>query len=674
MRLTICLCLFFISSAFALEGDLLKVSSLYKQKNYHKALYLLQKLSSEFPNSPEVSYDKGLIYSGLGNKKKAQVAFENALKKNPTFYPAYESLVDNFLVNSEFKSARALLKSGREYLNKEHIRYLEKQVEDGEQRNKDNQINGAYSLLVKGRYRAALKVLQTLEKSFFNEYYKGISYFKLNENANALRHLKEASKFFPENSNLLFYLAETHKRLNNIELAIKNYKSLLNKNKKFNYLGYEIAQLYERRGRYLEAIHFTEVALQSRPYNFRYHAYLGYLFYREGRLQSSITEYQKAISYNKNDIESYHSLERIFLSLKDYKKAEQLINKGLLKYPDDAELLMSKAYFLSQRADYSQAIKIAKKIKNEKSRDFLKGLQANRSVKVNLFFSKDDYNTKVIADNFYDKNYITEVKKIAVQAPFANGHQVMLSFNSDTEKRFTASTEKLDYAILRKDAGLSYQYENSLTNFQFKLSKVDFSNEGQSATKELTSKQDKIEVFSFGKYSLNNLSILGSIYKTHYVLDGVGSISIGNVDQYLLSQRYQYNRQLTFFANQMVNNYDKIEDYREFRAGIDVWMFDTFLIESSLAQIKSAINDTNFRLLLYKEIHIGKKYKLGSTYTFSNDLKGHNLFHRILISNKFELSKLKISFDVFGQKNYASSNDEDLGFSININILPSVIF
>ncbi len=66
------------------------ITSALRNKEFEKALQLLQPALQESPKSPQLLFFQGLAYSGTGNQKAALASYQRALKIAPDYLPALE--------------------------------------------------------------------------------------------------------------------------------------------------------------------------------------------------------------------------------------------------------------------------------------------------------------------------------------------------------------------------------------------------------------------------------------------------------------------------------------------------------------------------------------------------------------------------------------------------------
>ena len=72
-----------------------------------EAFAVYEELAQDYPEFPEVQNNLGVMYAARGNWGQAKLAFEQALRNNPSFAPAYENMGDILLHLAQQSFAKA---------------------------------------------------------------------------------------------------------------------------------------------------------------------------------------------------------------------------------------------------------------------------------------------------------------------------------------------------------------------------------------------------------------------------------------------------------------------------------------------------------------------------------------------------------------------------------------
>ncbi|MEJ6008023.1 XrtA/PEP-CTERM system TPR-repeat protein PrsT [Paucibacter sp. AS339] len=91
-------------------ADLALVNALVQRRDFDQALVAIAALEAKTPKLPTASYMRGNLELVRGNKEKARQAFDEALKIDPVFFPAANSLGVLDVESKQFDSALARLR------------------------------------------------------------------------------------------------------------------------------------------------------------------------------------------------------------------------------------------------------------------------------------------------------------------------------------------------------------------------------------------------------------------------------------------------------------------------------------------------------------------------------------------------------------------------------------
>jgi tetratricopeptide (TPR) repeat protein len=123
-----------------------------------------------------------------------------------------------------------------------------------------------------------------------------------------------------------------------------------------------LAELQQLTGNYKEAINIYEKISKKDPDNMDYYYQLAALYLNSERYLEAVNVYDKI--EDKLGITEEISLqkERIFLGLKEYKRAEEELQALVITYPDDPKYLSILAEFYLANGNPDQALELYKKI------------------------------------------------------------------------------------------------------------------------------------------------------------------------------------------------------------------------------------------------------------------------------------------------------------------------
>lgn len=165
----------------------------YNHRNYSTALIIFDSIYSPDSNLlGEISYKKSICYKYLGDTSKAKVSYQIARKINPEkyhlefFIEYYETGLN---INIEIRKRKILL------LDKD-IKEYPKYFNSYFKRGKEKFMLGMYTEALKD-FNSAIKRQKGISMLY---YYRGLTYFMLLENCDALKNLKKAEKIGNKNA------------------------------------------------------------------------------------------------------------------------------------------------------------------------------------------------------------------------------------------------------------------------------------------------------------------------------------------------------------------------------------------------------------------------------------------------------------------------------------------
>ncbi len=133
--------------------------------------------------------------------------------------------------------------------------------------------------------------------------------------------LDEFSKRYPENPDLLKYLAEAENECGNLEYA----------------------QSVARR------------ALELQPENAELHRLFGKIQEKSGNLDQAALSYGKSIAYDPQSVDGYVDLSHAFYTQREYCKAREVLEQGIERNPREIRLLIVLANISRESKDYTLA-------------------------------------------------------------------------------------------------------------------------------------------------------------------------------------------------------------------------------------------------------------------------------------------------------------------------------
>lgn len=185
-----------------------------------------------------------------------------------------------------------------------------------------------------------------LEKSDYANYIVALGSLKANNINNAKKYIQTAIDKNPQNLN--------YKKLKT-EIALQD-----NKNKTAVNIVEEMKQAPVMNEFYVNKIYSLEqyVLYKAAKHDYEKKYHLGYYYYYEGELNKAIRTLQTASTgKNKNNVEIYALMARVYFDMKEYEKAESFADKTLSIKSNNIMALLVQGDLSSKNKDYQTAFK-----------------------------------------------------------------------------------------------------------------------------------------------------------------------------------------------------------------------------------------------------------------------------------------------------------------------------
>jgi tetratricopeptide (TPR) repeat protein len=137
--------------------------------------------------------------------------------------------------------------------------------------------------------------------------------------------------------------------------------------------------LYQRVGRYDEAIKENLAALRLRPHDTSAHNNLGIAYFSKGEYEKAIKEYEAKLRILPDSLGTLKNLAKVYIQVGELSKAEEVYKRALSYYPDDAFLHFIVGAVYAKKGRLENAVREMKEAvrldpDNEVYRVNLKGL------------------------------------------------------------------------------------------------------------------------------------------------------------------------------------------------------------------------------------------------------------------------------------------------------------
>ena len=259
-------------------------------------------------------------------------------------------------------------------------------------------------LILNKKYDEALiKIEQQISQTPTAQIYfkKGVVFSNLQKYQEAVKAFSEALKFQPDNIEIISELAEDLSILGNQQDAITYYKKALKIEPNNLALKAKLGRVYISKKEMKKAWElFSEIyAIDST--NVYWNKQFAFCSFQTGKRLQAVHLYEKVLEANPRDYGTYSNLIHTYSREKDPEKIMATIEKGLLQFPGNAELILERANFYFRTRNYEPAM-------NEFENYFTAYGDSIYEIVMNYaistYFSKDEIKAMKILGNLFRAN------------------------------------------------------------------------------------------------------------------------------------------------------------------------------------------------------------------------------------------------------------------------------
>jgi len=259
-------------------------------------------------------------------------------------------------------------------------------------------------LILNKKYDEALaKIEQQISQNPTSQIYfkKGVVFSNLQKFQEAVQAFSEALKFEPDNIEIISELAEDLSILGNQQDAITYYKKALKIEPNNLALKAKLGRVYISKKEMKKAWDlFSEIyAIDST--NVYWNKQFAFCSFQTGKRLQAVHLYEKVLEANPRDYGTYSNLIHTYSREKEPEEIMATIEKGLLQFPGNAELILERANFYFRTRNYEPAM-------NEFENYFTANGDSIYEIVMNYaistYFSKDEIKAMKILGNLYRAN------------------------------------------------------------------------------------------------------------------------------------------------------------------------------------------------------------------------------------------------------------------------------
>ena len=202
--------------------------------------------------------------------------------------------------------------------------------------------NTALQLMMKNDFPNAVSHLKEVLKTFpdfeRSYYYLGMCYQKLGEYETALGHFDKAISSFPNDLDAYLAKASILDLQNNLEEAVSTIITAIRLNPNRSDLYSTLGYFYIKRNLLDQGIDQFKTLASSLPKNSPLHLYTGYLYGYKNDLVKAEAEFNQALANDSTNPEVYEAFGSLYLQRKELEKAITSFEKSLKLNPNQPKI------------------------------------------------------------------------------------------------------------------------------------------------------------------------------------------------------------------------------------------------------------------------------------------------------------------------------------------------
>lgn len=338
----------FLRQAFQLQAD----------KHYKQAIEALYKALCIEPENVEILSQISHLYYLMNNFERSQEYAEKILEINPVHVETLRTIINiNKFTKKYAKALEVAEKLYQTAPDKENFIILLELLSECNQNE---------------------KLLEAIENSPYSQdnderilFLKGYTYLRLSQVVEAADIFKYIIEHYPSNTDAKYYLAVMYYNESMYDDAEKLFISILDdiqSDKTYNYLGLINIEKHQ----IASAINYFQFAIKIDSQNAQYYFNLGTAYSLNGWLSEAENCFKKAISLEPENIVYSYSLAYLAYQQKEFRKAEEAIDKTLEFSPGYPDAVILKALIQGENGNVIEAKNSLTRLEEtEKKNDFL---------------------------------------------------------------------------------------------------------------------------------------------------------------------------------------------------------------------------------------------------------------------------------------------------------------
>ena len=331
-----------------------------------KVAIMMMIIGTALAQSPDELFNIAQANLDAGNISEAEAGFNEALKTDPTFAPAYAGLANVAMRKGDLKEAGSKLKEA-----------IEAEPENQDYRDEFEKMNELNTLMSRGNrfmkngeaddafesFRVAYEKFPYYPESVFN---MGLTHFRKKEYSDAVDYFYKTLEIYPDHKTASAAIRNVAKNYFNdgnqsykrgdLEGALASYDKVLKVDKSFFQAHYQIGVIQSKMGDKDAAVESYEKALTVNPKFYKGFFALGLAKSSMNDREGAISALESAVDINPGYDKAYGAMGDIYINGKNYEKAKQILTMAITVNPNYAKGYANLGVVNSEQKDWGQAV------------------------------------------------------------------------------------------------------------------------------------------------------------------------------------------------------------------------------------------------------------------------------------------------------------------------------
>ena len=277
-------------------------------------------------------------------------------------------------------------------------------------------LNQGSALMAQEKYESAIEKFSKAvdespkeEECYIN---LGNAYSCVNKYDEALSNFKKALLLNKDSVEAMFSIGNILYLQDDIVGALKYYNKA-DETKEMTADMYDVvASMFANEEDYVQALRFLNKAIKKDPLNGELYLEKADIFIKQNEVDEAIETLTELNQLMPEVYAAYDMLSQIYAIKGDYKKALDIVEKGINKYPEDGNLAYLKLKVYDSFEKNEEIIEYAKKMKEQKLYD--EQVEDNSIILANVYLRKNEIQKAIdileeAADGKYDNENIANV-------------------------------------------------------------------------------------------------------------------------------------------------------------------------------------------------------------------------------------------------------------------------